>query len=133
MSPTNHETSKHVSPHEIDSRVAPQKISEFKFKPRQDNYSSQIKPQYWPLGFSIAPLMSTLTTQRHKIWILNPRPHEAQLEDQKPKKSSRKSSRRRKDRKANKWQEKWQTKEKSKKSSNSKLPLTLSMQALPIR
>jgi hypothetical protein len=64
-----------------------------------------------------------LTTQRLKIWILNPRPHEAQLEDQKPKKSSRRSSRRRKNCKTNKWQEKQQTKEKAKKSSNSKLPL----------
>jgi hypothetical protein len=31
--------------------------------------------------------MSILTTQWHKVWILNPRPHEAQLEDQKPKKT----------------------------------------------
>jgi hypothetical protein len=37
--------------------------------------------------------MSTLTTQRHKVRISNLRPHEAQLKDQKPKKSSRKPSR----------------------------------------
>jgi hypothetical protein len=45
---------------------------------------------------------------------LNPRPHEAQLEDQKLKKSLRRSSRRRKNRKTNKWQVKRQTKEKLK-------------------
>jgi hypothetical protein len=77
--------------------------------------------------------MSTLTTQRYKVWISNPRPYEAQLEDQKPKKNSRRSSRRRKNYKSNKWQEKQQIKDKAKKSSNSKLPLTLSMQALPLR
>jgi hypothetical protein len=54
---------------------------------------------------------------------LNPRPHEAQLEDQKPKKSSRMSYRRWKTRKTNKWQEKRQTKKKANKNSNSKLPL----------
>jgi hypothetical protein len=40
---------------------------------------------------------------------LNSRLNEAQLEDQKPKKSSRMSSRRRKNHKANKRHEKWQT------------------------
>jgi hypothetical protein len=40
LSPTHHETSKHVSPHEIDSRVEQQKKFEFKFKLRQVNYSS---------------------------------------------------------------------------------------------
>jgi hypothetical protein len=42
------------------------------------------------------------------------RTHEAQLEDQKAKKSSRRSFRRRKSCKTNKRHEKWQTKEKSK-------------------
>jgi hypothetical protein len=123
LSPTHHETSKWVSSHETNSRVEPPKFPRFKFKLRQVNYSSQMEPRYWPLGFSISPLMSTLTTQRHKVWISNPRPHEAWLEDQKPKKSSRTSSRRRKNHKTNKWQEKQQTKEKAKKNSKSKLPL----------
>jgi hypothetical protein len=52
--------------------------------------------------------MSTLTAQKHTVWIWNPRPHEAQLEDQKWKKSSRMSSRRRKNHKANKRHEKRQ-------------------------
>jgi hypothetical protein len=74
------------------------------------------------------PLNEYIGNKKHKVWISNPRPHEAQLEDQKPKKSSKKSFRRRKERKANKRPEKRQTKEaanqrKAKKSSKSKLPL----------
>jgi hypothetical protein len=46
LPPTHHKTSKHVFPHEIDSRVEPPKIPGFKFKPRQANFSSQIKPGY---------------------------------------------------------------------------------------
>jgi hypothetical protein len=69
--------------------------------------------------------------------------HEAQLEDQKPMKSSRRSSRRRKTRKASKWHEEQQTKQNGKEelrkaqnyinSKNSKLPLTLSIQALSLK
>jgi hypothetical protein len=51
--------------------------------------------------------------------------HEAQLENQKPKKNSRMSFRRRKNRKMNKWHEKRQTKEKDKeKLKITKLPLS---------
>jgi hypothetical protein len=53
LSPTHHETSKCVSPHKTDSRVRQLKSSGFKFKPWQVNYSSQFKPRYWPIGFSI--------------------------------------------------------------------------------
>jgi hypothetical protein len=52
LSPTHHETTKYISPHKINNRVEPPKFSRFKFKPRQVNYSSQIKPRYGPLGFS---------------------------------------------------------------------------------
>jgi hypothetical protein len=52
LSPTHYETSTCISPHETDSRVKPPKFPGFKFKPRQVNYSSQIKPRYSPLGFS---------------------------------------------------------------------------------
>jgi hypothetical protein len=44
--------------------------------------------------------MSTLITQKHKVWISNIRPQEAQLDDQQPKKSSRRSSKRKKTTKA---------------------------------
>jgi hypothetical protein len=74
---------------------------------------------------------------------LNPRPHEAQLEDQKAKKSSRRSSRRRKPQKATKWTKIGKAKQNDKeelrkaqnqsKSSKSTLRLTLSMQDLPLR
>jgi hypothetical protein len=45
LSPTHHETSERVSPHKTDSRVEPPKFLGFKFKLRQVNYSSQIKPR----------------------------------------------------------------------------------------
>jgi hypothetical protein len=88
------------------------------------------------------PLDESIDNKKHKIWSLNPRPHESQLEDQKARKSSRISSRRKKNRKNNKRHEKRQTKEKSKeKLKNTKLHnslwnqllLTLSMQALLLR
>jgi hypothetical protein len=66
------------------------------------------------------PLDESIENKKHKVWSLNPRPHEAQLEDQKPTKSSRRSSRRRKTAKANKMHEKRQNHEKSKKSSKPK-------------
>jgi hypothetical protein len=52
QSPAHHKTSKHISSHNTDNMVEPRKSPEFKFKLRQVNYSSQIKPRYWPLGFS---------------------------------------------------------------------------------
>jgi hypothetical protein len=69
------------------------------------------------------PLDESIDNKKHKVWSLNPGLHEAQLEDQKAKKSSSKSSRRRKNHMANKRHEKRQTKEKSKeKLKISKLP-----------
>jgi flagellar biosynthesis GTPase FlhF len=47
-------------------------------------------------------LDESIDNKKDKVWNLNPRPHEAQLEDQKPRKSLRRSSRRRKSRKTNK-------------------------------
>jgi hypothetical protein len=46
LSPICHETIKHISPHQTNSRVEPPKFPGFKFKPREVNYSSQIKPRY---------------------------------------------------------------------------------------
>jgi hypothetical protein len=76
--------------------------------------------------------MSILTTQ--KIQSLNFESKTTSSTTRRPKaeKSSKRSSRRRKAHKTNKWQEKRQTKEKAKKSSNSKLSLSLSMQALSL-
>jgi threonine aldolase len=70
---------------------------------------------------------------------LNPTPHEAQLDDQKPKKNSRRLSRRRKNHKnqqmARKVANQIKSKEKLKLKTppENKVPLTLSMQALPLR
>jgi hypothetical protein len=88
------------------------------------------------------PLDESIYNKKHKVWSSNPKPHEAQLEDKKAKKNLRRSSRRRKNCKANKRHEKQQTKEKkqrkaqNRKTQNSpwnQLPLTLSMQAHPLR
>jgi hypothetical protein len=48
------------------------------------------------------PFDESIDNKKHKVWSLNPKPHEAQLEDQKAKKSSRRSSRKRKNCKSNK-------------------------------
>jgi hypothetical protein len=54
LSPTHHETGKCVSPQETDSWVEPPKFPEFKFKPGQVNYSSEIKPRTtWFLNLPI--------------------------------------------------------------------------------
>jgi hypothetical protein len=66
------------------------------------------------------PLDKSIDNKRYKIWSLNSRPHEAQLEDQKAKKSSKRSSKRRKTVKSNKRHEKRQNHEKSKKRSKPK-------------
>jgi hypothetical protein len=44
------------------------------FKPWHVNDSSHIKPSYWPLGFSISLLTSTLITKSttFEIWIQDP-------------------------------------------------------------
>jgi hypothetical protein len=132
QSPTYHETSKCVSPHKTYSRLKPLKFPRFKFKPRQVNYSSQIKPRYWPLGFSISPLMSTLTTQRHRVWISNPRPHEAQLEDQKSKKVQEGHLEEGKNVKPTNDKKSSKSKKKQRKTQTQNSPLTLLMQALPL-
>jgi hypothetical protein len=51
LSPTHHGTSKHVSPHETDSRLEPPKFSGFKLKPRQSIIHH--KSKQGPLGFSL--------------------------------------------------------------------------------
>jgi hypothetical protein len=133
--------------HTNKSNIAePRKCPRFKFKPRRVNDSSHIKPRYWPLRFSISPLMSSLTTKKHKVWSLNPRPHKARLEDQNTTKNSRRSSRRRKSHKINKRNKnskpsqngkeepiKAQKHKKLTKLPLNQLPLSLSIQDLPLR
>jgi hypothetical protein len=48
------------------------------------------------IWFLNLPLDEYIDNKKFKVWILNSRPHEAQLEDQKSKKSSRWSSTRKK-------------------------------------
>jgi hypothetical protein len=73
--------------------------------------------------------MRTLTTQMHKVWISNPMPIEAQLNDQKPKKNSKSPSSRRKPANAKIWQESGKPSEKSKE----KLKLNSKLTKLPLR
>jgi hypothetical protein len=88
-------------------------------------------------------LNESIDNKKHKICISNARPHEAQLEDQKPIKSSKISSRKRKSCKTNKrhknskpsQNDKYELRkaQKHKDSPLNQLPLTLSMQALLLR
>jgi hypothetical protein len=77
----HHEASKRDSPNEAKIMVKPPKMSQIQIQTSSSQWLKIIKPKNWALGFSISPLMSPLTTQKHKVWILNPRPNEAQLED----------------------------------------------------
>jgi hypothetical protein len=60
------------------------------------------------------PLDGSIDKKKHKVSSSNPKPHEAQLEDQKTKKSPRRSFTRRKSRKDSKRHDKWQTKQNGK-------------------
>jgi hypothetical protein len=61
--------------------------------------------------------MSPLTTQNHKVWILNPGPNEAQQEDQKPRKAQEGYLEEGKNLKANKRHEKRENQRKCKNIS----------------
>jgi hypothetical protein len=111
LPPAHQLTSKHDSPHDTKIRVKLPKCPGFEFKPHQVNHSSQSNQGTDHL-VSQSPLDESIDNKRHKVWSLNPKPHEAQLEDQKPTKSSRRSSRRRKTAKANNRHEKRQNHEK---------------------
>jgi hypothetical protein len=66
MSPAHHETSKRDSPHKIDwGRTT--ETSQIRIQTEASQLLITIKPRYWPLGFSISPLMSTLTTKSTKF------------------------------------------------------------------
>jgi hypothetical protein len=89
------------------------KTSGFEFKPRQVNYSSQLN-QGSDYLVSQSPPWWVHWQQKAQSLNFESKTHEAQLEDQKPKKSLRRSSRRRKHHKASKRHEKRQTKQKGK-------------------
>jgi hypothetical protein len=67
LSPAHHETNNRDSPHETRIKVKLLKCLGLKFKPQHFNDSSHIKPRYWPIGFSISPLMSPLTIKSTKF------------------------------------------------------------------
>jgi hypothetical protein len=65
-----------------EKRKIKQNYPGFEFKPRQVNDSSQSNQGIDDL-VSQSPPWWVHWQQKHKIWSLNPRPHEAQLEDPK--------------------------------------------------
>jgi hypothetical protein len=127
-----HETSKHDSPHEIRIKVKQSKYPEFKLKPHQVNDSSQSNQETGHLVSQSLSLDESIDNRKHKVWCLNPRPHE----DQKDKKAQEdhleegKTARSTKSTKSDKPRKRGK---KSSKSKNLKLPLALSMQSLPLR
>jgi hypothetical protein len=67
-------------------KVKLSKCPAFKFKPQLVNDSSH-QTKELTTWFLNLPLDESIDNKRHKIWSSNPRPHEAQLEDQKPRKA----------------------------------------------
>jgi hypothetical protein len=108
LPPTHHETSERDSPTN-KIKVKQTKCPRFEFKSHQVNDSSQSNQEIDHL-VSQSPPWWVHWQQKYKVWSLNLRPHEAQLEDQKVEKSLRMSSTRKKSYKTNKRQ----TKQKSK-------------------
>jgi hypothetical protein len=102
--------------------VEPPKLSGFKFKPRQVNYSLQIKPRYRPLDFSISPLDEYIDNTKAQSLNFESKTHKAQLEDQKPKKHSRMSSKRRKNAKPTNGTKSGKPKKKQRKAQTQNSP-----------
>jgi hypothetical protein len=73
LSPTRQKISKRDSPHKIESRIEPPKTFRIRIQTEASKLLIIIKLRYWSLGFSISHLMSTLTTQNHKVWNSSPR------------------------------------------------------------
>ncbi len=64
--PAHHETSKRDSSHKIDSSEIT-KMSQIWIQTLACQWLITIKSRYWPLGFSISPLMSPLTTKAQSL------------------------------------------------------------------
>jgi hypothetical protein len=137
LPPAHHETSKHDSPNETKIKEK-QNCPGFEFKPHQVNDSSQSN-QVTDHLVSQSPHWWVHWQQKYKVWSLNPRLHEAQLEDPKAKKiHEKRQSQAKCQRRANKSSNsrqvlKIRTKAQNQYSPWNQLPLTLSMQALPLR
>jgi hypothetical protein len=83
LPPAHHKTSKRDSPNENkDKRKTKRTYPGFKFKPHQVNDSAQSNQGTDHLVFQSPPWW-VHWQQKHKVWSLNPRSHEAQLEDPK--------------------------------------------------
>jgi hypothetical protein len=112
LSSTHHKTSKHDSPYEPKDKGKTIKMSWIRIEISARQWLITYQTKVLTTWFLNLPLDESIDNKKHKVWISNLRPHEAQLEDQKPTKSSKRSSRRRKSRKTNKIPKKRQTKTK---------------------
>jgi hypothetical protein len=74
LPPAHHKTSKHDSPTTIDNKGRTTETSRIQIQIEASQLLITYKPRYWPLGFTISTLMSTLTTKitKFKIWIQDP-------------------------------------------------------------
>jgi hypothetical protein len=142
----HHEISKRDSPHDTKIKVKTE-MSRIQIQTLPSQWFITIKSRNWPLGFSISPLMSSLTTKRTKVESKTPwstaRIPERSRKAQEDHLEEGKAARPIKDTK--KRQTKEMSKEKLKTKTNrarkaqtqnspwNQLPLTLSMQALPLR
>jgi hypothetical protein len=135
----HHETNKHDFPHDTKIKVKLLKYPGFEFKSYQVNDSSQSNQGTDHLVSQSSPWWVYWQQKTQSLKFKSKTPWSTTIRP-KSQKSSRRSSRRRKTVKASKNQEKrqnqskWERRaKKSSKSENSTLPLTLSMQALPLR
>jgi hypothetical protein len=78
----HHETSKRDSPSETKIKekqtIVPDSNSNIAKSMTHHNQTKELTT--WFLNF---PLDESIDNKRHKVWISNPRPHEAQLQDPK--------------------------------------------------
>jgi hypothetical protein len=125
----------------MNNRVKQPKYPGFEFKPRQVNDSSQSNQVTYHL-VSQSPPWWVCWQQKAQSLNFESKAYETQLEDQRPRKSSRRSSRWRKIAKPTKGMKSGKPsqngKEELRKAQNykkklTKLPLTISMQALPLK
>jgi hypothetical protein len=102
ISPAHHETSKHDSPNETKEKGKTNKLSQIRIQASPSQWLITIKSTDWPLGFSISPLMSPLTTKIQSLkfesktpWSTPRRPkkprkaQEGHLEQEKPQKPTK--------------------------------------------
>jgi hypothetical protein len=67
LPPADHETSKRDSVNQTKVKEKQNKTIRIRIQPSPSQWLITIKPRNWPLGFSISPLMSSLTTNAQSL------------------------------------------------------------------